>query len=66
MSHPTWTGDRGGDVRLAGGLVADGSGERVREADVLLDGDVIAAVEPPGVIAPDGYDRRDLDRKSVV
>jgi N-acyl-D-aspartate/D-glutamate deacylase len=60
MLQTTRTAGRGGDVLLAGCVVADGSGEPVREADVLLDGDVIAAVEPQGGIGADGYDRRDL------
>lgn len=41
---------------IVGGLVADGDGGEPRPGDVLLDGERIAAVEPPGSIPRDGRD----------
>lgn len=54
------TQGRGGEVLLRGGTVADGSGGDPAPMDVLLDGERIAAVEPPGSIPAEGYDVRDL------
>jgi N-acyl-D-amino-acid deacylase len=42
------------DCLIAGGTVADGSGEPPRRRDVLVEGEHIAAVEEPGIIPRDG------------
>jgi N-acyl-D-amino-acid deacylase len=54
------THGRAGDVLLRGAVVADGDGGEPAPADVLLDGDRIAAVEAPGTLPTDGYDVRDV------
>jgi N-acyl-D-amino-acid deacylase len=50
---------------LRGGRVADGIGDTVRRADVLVDGPVIGAVEP-AIGIPDGCDVVDLAEGSVI
>src|SRR5215469_14850464 len=45
---------------LRGGLLVDGTGTPARPADVVVEGDKIAAVEPPGTISG-GTDAVDLD-----
>lgn len=42
------------EVLITGGSVADGSGVTPRELDVLVQGERIVAVEPPGSIAAEG------------
>jgi N-acyl-D-aspartate/D-glutamate deacylase len=54
------TQGRAGQALLRGASVADGGGQPPRDADVLLDGDRIAAVEPAGTIPADGYAVQDL------
>src|SRR3954453_23791432 len=56
----TFTRGRSGRTLLRGGLDADGSGTTPAPADVLLEGDRIAAVEPPGTLPVEGYDVRDV------
>jgi N-acyl-D-amino-acid deacylase len=53
-----------GEVLVSGGLVADGSGEVPRERDVLVRGELIAAVEPPGGIS--AADRPVVDATGLV
>jgi len=45
---------------LRGGLLVDGTGALARPADVVIEGDRISAVQPPGTAAADG-DAVDLD-----
>lgn len=49
-----------GDVLIRDADVVDGVGTAVRRADVLVRGGLIAAVEPPGSLAPDGRAVLDL------
>ncbi|MGH3097987.1 MAG: N-acyl-D-amino-acid deacylase family protein [Streptosporangiales bacterium] len=61
MAARAYTRGAGGDVLIRGGVVADGTPTAPAPADVLLDGERIAAVEPPGTIATDGHDVLDAD-----
>ncbi|AEG92488.1 N-acyl-D-amino-acid deacylase family protein [Ramlibacter tataouinensis] len=56
---------KGGRLLLAGGLVVDGSGAPPRRANVLLEGDRIAAVGPSESI-PSGVPRIDVSGRVVA
>lgn len=60
-SEHAYTRGARGDVLIRGGVVADGTPAAPAPADVLLDGERIAAVEPPGTIGTDGHDVLDAE-----
>ncbi len=51
------------DLVIRGGLVVDGTGAPGRVADVAVDGDRVAAVEPPGRLGPG---RRELQADGLL
>ena len=51
------------DLIIRGGLVVDGSGAPAREADVALEGGLVAAVGKPGAL---GAARRELDARGKL